>query len=88
LPALVLLYYGARFDLGFDLSRHLLLFAAGGGSLWNVILASLIAGSLLASLVIALARREPAQLPEITIRGPRTYAGPGSLGGTESTLPR
>jgi hypothetical protein len=25
---------------------------------------------------------------EVTIRGPRSYAGPGSLGGTESALRR
>jgi hypothetical protein len=88
LPALVVLYYGARLDLGLDLSRYVLLFAAGGGSLWHVVLVSMIAGSLLAGLMIALARREPGELPEITIRGPKSYAGPGSLGGTESTLPR
>ena len=31
---------------------------------------------------------EPAERVEITIRGPLSYAGPGSLGGTESALRR
>jgi hypothetical protein len=30
----------------------------------------------------------PAEPMEITIRGPMSYAGPGSLGGTESALRR
>jgi hypothetical protein len=30
----------------------------------------------------------PPELQEITIRGPLSYAGPGSLGGTESALRR
>jgi hypothetical protein len=40
--------------------------------------------------VIAAALTRPAiePLPEITVRGPRQYAGPGSLGGTESALGR
>jgi Peptidase family M28 len=88
LPALVVLYYGSRLDLGFDVSRYALLFVAGGGSPWNVLLVSLIAGSLLSLTRLVLARPEPERLPEITVRGPRTYAGPGSLGGTESALKR
>jgi hypothetical protein len=28
----------------------------------------------------------PAQAPPVTVRGPVTYAGPGSLGGTKSAL--
>lgn len=86
LPALVLVYYGVRFDLGFDPSRYALLFIAGGGSLVSVVLISLIAGSVLSSIIVALARRGGERTSEITIRGPRTYAGPGSLGGTESAL--
>jgi hypothetical protein len=34
------------------------------------------------------AGRGPGGPPEITVRGPRTYAGPGSLGGVESALRR
>jgi hypothetical protein len=88
LPLLVLLYYGARFDLGLDVSRYALLLVAGGGSLWNVVLVSLIAGGLLSLVLIAIARRVPEEVTEVTIRGPKDYAGPGSLGGTESALRR
>jgi hypothetical protein len=84
LPALALLYYGGRLDLGLDVSRYALLLVAGGGSLWNILLVSVIAGSLLSLLLLALGRREPERIEEITIRGPKSYAGPGSLGGTES----
>jgi hypothetical protein len=39
--------------------------------------------------VIVLASRQPRpeQAP-VTVRGPASYAGPGSLGGTESALRR
>jgi hypothetical protein len=53
---------------------------------------SLAAGCALAAVVLAWrsrpARRDPAPEPRITVRGPVTYAGPGSLGGTESALRR
>jgi hypothetical protein len=84
LPALALLYYGARFDLGLDVSRYALMLVVGGGSLWNIVLVSVIAGSLTSLLLLAFSRREPERIEEITIRGPTSYAGPGSLGGTES----
>jgi hypothetical protein len=84
LPVLALLYYGTRFDLGLDVSRYALMLVVGGGSLWNIVLVSLIAGSLASLLLLAFGRREPEQVEEITIRGPTSYAGPGSLGGTES----
>jgi len=83
LPLLALLYYGSRFDLGLDVSRYALLLVAGGGSLWNVVLTSVLAGSLVSLVAVAISRREPEAVQEITIRGPTTYAGPGSLGGTE-----
>jgi hypothetical protein len=86
LPLLALLYYGVRLDLGFDVSRYVLLLVTGGGSLWNILLVSSIAGGLVSFLLIALGRREPEEAREVTIRGPRTYAGPGSLGGTESAF--
>jgi hypothetical protein len=59
------------------------LFVTGGGSLWNVVLVSVLAGSLLSLVAVAARGREPQAVQEITIRGPKTYAGPGSLGGTE-----
>ena len=83
LPVLALLYYGSRFDLGLDASRYALMLTAGGGSLWNVLLVSVLSGSLLSLVAVALGRHEPRPVQEITIRGPKTYAGPGSLGGTE-----
>jgi hypothetical protein len=61
----------------------------GGAILWSLALgcgvaAAMIAVSPLASLPTA-GEDEPV---EITIRGPLSYAGPGSLGGTESALRR
>ena len=53
-------------------------------------LSSLGAGCALAALVLAWRARRPPAPPArpITVRGPVTYAGPGSLGGTESALRR
>jgi hypothetical protein len=40
------------------------------------------------SIAVRLARRgRPEDIP-VTVRGPVTYAGPGSLGGTESAIRR
>ena len=86
LPAVVLLYYGARFDLGADPTRYLLLLVSGDGSPWDALLGSLIAGSLVSAVLVALARPGAEPESQITVRGPRSYAGPGSLGGTESAL--
>jgi hypothetical protein len=88
LPAIVLLYYGARLDMGADPVHYLLLLITGDGSLWSVLLGALIAGSLLSSVLISIARPTVGPEVEISVRGPRTYAGPGSLGGTESALRR
>jgi hypothetical protein len=53
---------------------------------------SLAAGCALAAIVLAWRTRPPPPAevsePRITVRGPVTYAGPGSLGGTESALRR
>jgi hypothetical protein len=53
---------------------------------------SLAAGCALGAIVLAWrtrrAPRTPEAEPRITVRGPLTYAGPGSLGGTESALRR
>ena len=57
--------------------------------LWSIAL-----GCGVATLLLALGSERPAYEPqigeeiEVTIRGPLTYAGPGSLGGTESALRR
>jgi hypothetical protein len=57
-----------------------------GWAIWSLVLVCLVT-----ALVLAL-RPRAAATPEdprpITVRGPATYAGPGSLGGTESALRR
>jgi hypothetical protein len=63
--------------------------AGGQGGVVAWALWSLAAGC--AALALALAARRPAPPPApagVTVRGPLTYAGPGSLGGTESALRR
>ena len=74
---------------GLDAAWELLLVVAGGHvSLASVLLWSLLAGCAAAALTIAWHSRgrEVADALPITVRGPRSYAGPGSLGGTESAL--
>jgi hypothetical protein len=88
LPAAVLLHYGARLDLGLDASRYALLLVTSGGTLWSVVVGSLIAGTLVSGVIVATAGRARGEGVEITVRGPTTYAGPGSLGGTRSALRR
>ena len=86
LPVLAMLYYGARFDLGLSLHSYVLMVVSTfAGSISSAILGSLIAGSLTSTALLAMGggRRTA---PAITVRGPVTYAGPGSLGGTESAL--
>jgi hypothetical protein len=91
-PALVLATYATTLGLGpFQAAWSWVLLLAGGGLgvvyalVWSVVL-----GCTFSVIVIALqAAHEPR--PEdapVTIRGPVTYAGPGSLGGTESALRR
>jgi hypothetical protein len=69
-----------------------LLLVAGGvvgpltWAIWSLVLACV-----LAAFLVAVRSRPAAAAPEeppITMRGPLTYAGPGSLGGTESALRR
>lgn len=76
---------------GLDAAWVLLLMVAGGHvSLLGVLLWSVLAGCAAAALMIAARRRaqDAAGDVPITVRGPRSYAGPGSLGGTESALRR
>jgi hypothetical protein len=67
-----------------------LLVAGGGVSVATWVLWSLVAGTFLAALLVAARKppRDPLEPQEITVRGPASYAGPGSLGGTESALRR
>ena len=67
-----------------------LLIAGGGLSVAGLLLAALLAGCFVAAAALllrpgTLGPREPAA---VTVRGPLSYAGPGSLGGTQSALRR
>jgi hypothetical protein len=91
-PALVALGLARSLGLGLvDCAWEGLLLSAGGHiSVLSVLLWSLLAGSGASALLIAARRRDDADegaIP-ITVRGPASYAGPGSLGGTESALRR
>ena len=89
LPVLAMLYYGARFDLGLSLHSYVLMvLSTAAGSVGSVILGSLVAGSLTSSALLAADGGGRRAAPAITVRGPVTYAGPGSLGGTESAMRR
>ena len=92
-PALVVVYGMLALDTGpLQLARMWLVATAGGHvSAW----AALALGALTGAFVLLvrvlrdrrhLVRETPADKP--MTRGPRTYAGPGSLGGTESALRR
>ena len=74
-----------------DAAWELLLLTAGGHISWaSLLLWSLGAGGGVSALLGAAAGEAPADERDapITVRGPRSYAGPGSLGGTESALRR
>ena len=90
-PALALVSLGSRLGVGLEVPWQLLLMFTGRhfGPLALAPLC-LLGGCLLAVLTSALTRpRAQAAGPAgAAVRGPLTYAGPGSLGGTESALPR
>ena len=76
---------------GLDAAWELLLLTAGGHiSAASLLLWSVAAGCATSALLVAAAGEAPAAAGDapITVRGPRSYAGPGSLGGTESALRR
>jgi hypothetical protein len=90
--ALVALAFASTFGLaplGVAWSAVLLL-AAGGVGVVTAIEWSLVLGCAISvAVVIARAARQPApEARAVTVRGPITYAGPGSLGGTKSALRR
>jgi Peptidase family M28 len=92
---LLLLFYAHELGLGpAGLAESCVLALAGGQvGLLAAVLWSAGLGCLLAGIVLALANVEPqgpdlTEWPEIATRGPTSYAGPGSLGGTESALRR
>ncbi len=76
---------------GLDAAWALLLVVAGGHlSAAGIALWSLLAGCAAGAIVIATRGGVPesGDDAQVTVRGPRSYAGPGSLGGTESALRR
>jgi hypothetical protein len=92
LPLVVALDYASTLGLGpiQALWSWALLLAGGGVGLsvaieWSIALGCAIG---VAAIVLRAAREpRPAPVP-VTVRGPVTYAGPGSLGGTDSALRR
>ncbi len=92
IPALAVLYYALAFNLSpIEVLWNGVLMVAGGQiGVLRLVLWSLVFGCLAGAVVVALRaapRAEPEAVP-ITVRGPVSYAGPGSLGGTESALRR
>jgi hypothetical protein len=92
---LLVAFYAEELGLGpGQVAWTAILLLAGGhigvlaAALWSVTFGCAVAAAVFA-------HKAPAALPvslpdgaQITIRGPLTYAGPGSLGGTESALRR
>lgn len=67
----------------------LLLVAGGHVGIAGVLAWSIAGGCLVAAIEVAARRAaERPEAPPITVRGPISYAGPGSLGGTDSALRR
>jgi hypothetical protein len=96
-PALLLgVFYAHLLALspGETLWTAVLLLAGGHVGLPAVLLWSIAAGCMAATAMAATApaahppRTDTGRPIEVTIRGPLSYAGPGSLGGTESALRR
>ncbi len=86
LPAAALVYYAHALGLGplATAWSSVLLVAGGGIGIGGVIAAALVLGclaTLIAAALVAAREAKPEDVP-ITVRGPVTYAGPGSLGGT------
>ncbi len=92
LPTLVALEYASSLGLGPLTAAWswILLIAGGGVGFMSALAWSVFLGCAISVAVIALrpsGARRPEPVP-VTVRGPVTYAGPGSLGGTESALRR
>jgi hypothetical protein len=93
LPLVAIVYLGLALGLGpLDLAWGSALAAAGGAGLATTLVLAVYAAALAGLLRVLLARRRTARATEdggaIKTRGPLSYAGPGSLGGTESALRR
>jgi hypothetical protein len=94
--ALLIAFYADQLGLGLGrLAWMAVLLVAGGHVglpavlLWSLSLGCAAAASMLALSTASATPGEDDRPPgEITIRGPMSYAGPGSLGGTRSALRR
>ncbi len=96
--ALLFAFYARQlgFDVGQAVHAAVLLLAGGYVSLAGMLLWSLAFGCLAGATLVALSAPPPSLVPgggegerfAFTVRGPMSYAGPGSLGGTESALRR
>ena len=91
LPALMVLHYALALELGvLDILWLALLITAGGHiTPLSALFLSVLAGSFVGVVAVVRTRRRVVRNadPEpIRTRGPIGYAGPGSLGGTESAL--
>jgi hypothetical protein len=94
--ALLAAFYAHHLALGPGAAAWMAVSLVAGGavSLPAAIGWSIAAGCAVGAVLVALSPRRSAtrgdreEPREITIRGPLTYAGPGSLGGTESALRR
>lgn len=93
--ALLLAIYGRELGLGpGGLSESVVLALVGGqlgpfaALMWSVAFGCVVAVLLLAPPSESAAAAGPEEWVEISTRGPASYAGPGSLGGTESALRR
>ena len=91
-PALLILYYAHAMSLGpVDLLWNGLLLVAGGHVTLAAAFEYCVLLGCLVSLLLIVRGELRAPAPEdrpVTVRGPITYAGPGSLGGTESAIRR
>jgi hypothetical protein len=91
LPLAVAVSVLARLSLGpiGGLWYGFLLLTGHDVGLYTALVGALLASCFAAALRITLARRPEAREPDApSVRGPSGYAGPGSLGGTESALGR
>jgi hypothetical protein len=94
--ALLVLFYARQLGLGVGEVAWMAvqLLAGGHVGLAAAILWCLAFGCVSAAVILAFVGPRPSAGPqladglEVTIRGPMSYAGPGSLGGTESALRR
>jgi hypothetical protein len=94
--ALLIAFYADQLGLGPGRVAWMAVLLVAGGHvglpgvlLWSLALGCLAATSMLAlSAGSAIPGEDDRPAGEITIRGPMSYAGPGSLGGTQSALRR